>query len=269
MGFCITHADINTDKKADEIIFDLSLKTDFVVFYDYIKKLGPDKKYVFRYNDIYNWIDSDFSEIKTFLRSFKNSEYYFVVSFPGAWETCIQPFEDFLNKEGILYFYQEPCFNLEDLNYMIKRGASEFYIHGELAFNLQKIQPLRKTKKFRICPDDPCKMISETNFDFTKLFWFTPQEVEIYANYADSIEIAYRPEIKLDLYRIKKWDGKISDIISNCKSNVFCSALPPLGEYRTKCGLRCIYDDCDFCKKAFEFAEVLQSHNLEIGEKNA
>ena len=265
MRFCVEHTDLETDKKADEIIYTISTKTNFVTFIDYLKQVGTDKRYILRCGE-YSLDEEE--KLENILLDLKKTQFNFAIEI--TFHLRQSKFKTFLEENNFDFFYRDPCFNLEDLSYMLQDNVSDIYIHGELAFKIQQLSYIKKNKKinFRVFVDAPVLSNAESclaEIYPERMFWIRPEDIEMYALYIDVFEIGYRPNIKLDIYKKGVWEGPISALIPSIKIDAFCNNISPaFGHYRIKCDWKCMYDKCDLCKRNIELATAMSKADLEI-----
>lgn len=260
------HQDALTDKKADEVIIKITESADLFKIVEYIKENIADKQIVFYLTDFSVKLDSErwidlISICNACLRDGINLK------------ICLEMFPqniavgNFLLDGGIPFFYHSFCNTKMQLMRMFDLGVSDIYIGGELGFLLKDIQILKNKRNvnFRIVPDHPRKSDIETLIDPIKTFWILPESLDIYEPYIDVLELTSRVKTKLDIYKNRKWEGKVSTLIPDSECEVFANTIPPsFGFCRLNCGLHCAYSTCRACYGAIEFAQELTKRDLEI-----
>ena len=271
MKFCIKHEDFDTDKKADEIIFDLTPNSNLIAFIEYIKKLPENKRYILQYNDAKDFTEEDEKEIEYFLNSFIKE--YPTTAIMISQEPNFITLKTFLQKNKIPFIFKEPCYDIMEVVKAIEEGASELYIHGPLAFQLKSFDNLRASGiKIRVFVDAP--VLSDVEYYLIakypeKTFWIRPEDIQIYNQCVDIFHIAYRASIKLDIYKNGNWEGRISDLFPSTKiDDVYCNTIPPtFANIRLNCGWKCGLGSCNLCESCMDFARELSRAGLKIEEK--
>ena len=263
MIYSIMHQDTLTDKDADEIIFDVTKDTNIFSLRTYIMESLQGKRIVFY--------------VKHFEPNIQAEEWVNLLAVAADLKKtvdiaiCLDLIPEnvyvglFLKNNEIPYFYHYICNTKMHLMRMCLYGVSDIYIGGELGFSLKDIQLLKNQYRLRVIPDRPITSELEKLVNPLKTFWIIPQSLDIYEPYIDVLEIYARPKVKLKIYKEKKWDGKISDLIPETYCDVFSNTIPPaFGFYRLNCGLHCAYGSCHICQEAINFAQELSKRDLEI-----
>ena len=157
-------------------------------------------------------------------------------------------------------------------------GASDIYVTGALGFYLDKLQPFRDKVKLRVFPN-----IAQSTRGTTKLlpqlikFYIRPEDIELYQDYIDVLEIfpcKDRTTVIYEIYKRQQWLGKLSDIIMDLDNDIDNDVISPyFALHRIKCHQDCLLDRCTLCQqiyslgKKFEEAEiVLYKPSKEIRE---
>lgn len=265
MGFSIYHTNLNTDMKADEVIFKLTPNSDLVSFVEYIKNIS-DKKIVLQYENADAFSKNEENAVENFIKAV-NLEFDISVAIQRAPQ--IFPLKTFLKEQNYSFFYYEPLYDLMELFNAIKEGVNEVCVHGTLAFQLKSLSKIRnKGIKIRVFVDSPI-MLSYDEFNLAQIvpertFWIRPEDINIYSKYVDTFEILY-PRTKLDIYKKGIWEGKVSDLIPAVKLDIFNNTIPPVfADIRINCGWKCGLGECNICEHCVLFAKQLSENRLEL-----
>ena len=185
---------------------------------------------------------------------------------------------DKLKDAEIPFIFMEYAENFEMFYVQKELGASDIYVTGALGFYLDKLQPFRDKVKLRVFPN-----IAQSTRGTTKLlpqlikFYIRPEDIELYQDYIDVLEIfpcKDRTTVIYEIYKRQQWLGKLSDIIMDLDSDIDNDVISPyFALHRIKCHQDCLLDRCTLCQqiyslgKKFEEAEiVLYKPSKEIRE---
>ena len=185
---------------------------------------------------------------------------------------------DELKNAEIPFIFMEYAENFEMFYVQKELGASDIYVTGALGFYLDKLQPFRDKVKLRVFPN-----IAQSTRGTTKLlpqlikFYIRPEDIELYQDYIDVLEIfpcKDRTTVIYEIYKRQQWLGKLSDIIMDLDNDIDNDVISPyFALHRIKCHQDCLLDRCTLCQqiyslgKKFEEAEiVLYKPSKEIRE---
>lgn len=183
-----------------------------------------------------------------------------------------------LKDAEIPFIFMEYAENFEMFYVQKELGASDIYVTGALGFYLDKLQPFRDKVKLRVFPN-----IAQSTRGTTKLlpqlikFYIRPEDIELYQDYIDVLEIfpcKDRTTVIYEIYKRQQWLGKLSDIIMDLDNDIDNDVISPyFALHRIKCHQDCLLDRCTLCQqiyslgKKFEEAEiVLYKPSKEIRE---
>jgi len=174
-----------------------------------------------------------------------------------------------LKENNIKFTFIIPACSFSVLKAMQLMGAYEVYIAEDICFNMDIIQEFRKQGlKIRIFPD-VVQVDPNTNQelpDYTG-FWVRPEDVELYEDLIDTMEIWHTESISaaFKLYKQEQWVGSLKALIKDLKSNIENTSLPPqFGPARLNCGKKCLWGKCNLCERAVKAADAFTNANIGI-----
>lgn len=169
------------------------------------------------------------------------------------------------------FFFMDYCNRPDQVYTYIGRGVSEVYITEGLGFNIKKIGEYchihdvevrvlpniaQHTKGFGKEIPDECK------------FFIRPEDVEIYEEYVDTMEIVgggNRLSALFEIYRGGQWLGDFKDLILGFESSMPNTGVAPyFGKERLKCQHKCMWGECTLCPQMKKIAEMMKVSEYEI-----
>lgn len=252
MNFAVEyHGEIEKCGEADEVCIKWSTSPKFVKFLEsysnYTFVFDP-----YSYEDIYMIIEVKKANPNLKIKVIVD---YFV---PTNLITELKEFD-------IPVFIQEMAGTWGQLYEMISLGMSEVYIGGDLAFQLDKVAKVLKPLGIKVrCMGNILE--KGTGIDPLKSFFIRPNDVNLYEQYIDIIEIssstADKSAVILDAYKKQDWFGNLSEIIPGVDVDNRC--LTSLtGLRKTVCGRSCLYGGpCHVCEEACAMSELLNKENM-------
>lgn len=265
MLFSVVHTNFLVDSYGNEVIILMKDTTSYAEIIKYYLKdyQGEHPRLIFSYQEPNENKLDDMLDLAT---TFINAGWDIAFRFPLT-EKSLNICRTFQDKQ-ISYFFNYYCRTKTSLMRIFDLGVSDIYVHGELCFSLKDIQALklREPVKFRTVPNQPTMTEIETYIDPIKTFWIRPQDLDVYEKYIDVLEFPPATSIALlRVYKERKWEGRMIDIIPETELEVCASSIPPtFGEVRVNCGLECAYNNCQICAGCINFAKTLDEKHLEI-----
>ena len=243
---------------------------------EYVEKtFKPEQRVILDLTELEESKISSFKDMVTILRKLKE-----INPLITAKISITFPKEDIdeLKNAEIPFIFMEYAENFEMFYVQKELGASDIYVTGALGFYLDKLQPFRDKVKLRVFPN-----IAQSTRGTTKLlpqlikFYIRPEDIELYQDYIDVLEIfpcKDRTTVIYEIYKRQQWLGKLSDIIMDLDNDIDNDVISPyFALHRIKCHQDCLLDRCTLCQqiyslgKKFEEAEiVLYKPSKEIRE---
>lgn len=243
---------------------------------EYVEKtFKPEQRVILDLTELEESKISSFKDMVTILRKLKE-----INPLITAKISITFPKEDIdeLKDAEIPFIFMEYAENFEMFYVQKELGASDIYVTGALGFYLDKLQPFRDKVKLRVFPN-----IAQSTRGTTKLlpqlikFYIRPEDIELYQDYIDVLEIfpcKDRTTVIYEIYKRQQWLGKLSDIIMDLDNDIDNDVISPyFALHRIKCHQDCLLDRCTLCQqiyslgKKFEEAEiVLYKPSKEIRE---
>ena len=161
----------------------------------------------------------------------------------------------YLIDNNIDFFYEKFIGTWDELNSLINAGVSDVYITNELGFHMDEVSSYCHSKNIniRVFPNVAQSIDPFDNLDMLTKFFIRPEDVKIYEEYVDYMELWGRSsdlDFCYDIYKEGKWLGLLNQIIIGYEGNELNRELSNMfGLYRTKCKKRCSYTGCSICHR--------------------
>lgn len=175
---------------------------------------------------------------------------------------------EMLKENNIPFIFCEFAENFEMFYVQKNLGAADIYVTGSLGFYLDKLQQFRDQVKLRVFPN-----IAQSTRGTTKLlpplykFFIRPEDIEMYENLIDTLEIypsKDRTSVIYEIYKRQQWLGSLSDIIMDLDVDIQNDTIAPyFALHRKQCHQDCLLNRCTLCDqilsigKKFEEAEIV------------
>lgn len=175
-----------------------------------------------------------------------------------------------LNDNDIQFMFWNMAGDRDILTAMLNYNITDIYIVEDLAFNLKDISEYLKGKvSIRVFPDiaQYKRGAGDEISDLTK-FFIRPEDVELYEEYVDVLEI-FRLDIRqstvYEVYKQEQWLGALDFLIMDFKAGISNTHIEPhFGKTRLNCGKRCAFGKCNVCKNIEQLSKSLEDAGLEI-----
>lgn len=243
-----------------------------ISYKDYIKMSKEERNsylyYVIRIG--YNQIMA----IKDSLSAFRGEEFYITDIPVSTTKQEIYDMIDLLDKNGVFFFFAQGQFvamNQEQMEQILELGVSQVFIAGEFCFDIDMIKYYSGLTKLRLIPN---AALSSTVFNRKNMYmnWFCrPENIDIYEPYC-TIQLSddeehTRINVLYNIYKARKWEGKLSDIIDGLTEDIDNNKLPlNFGEVRSRCCKNKCYK-CRFCTHAVSFASIIGELPIAVKRK--
>lgn len=172
-----------------------------------------------------------------------------------------------LKENNIPFIFKEYAENFEMFYVQKELGAADIYVTGSLGFYLDKLQPFRDKVKLRVFPN-----IAQSTKGTTKLlpqlikFYIRPEDLELYKDYIDVIELFPcndRISTIYEIYKKEKWLGNLSDIIMDLESDITNDTISPyFALHRIKCHQDCLLDRCTLCNQVYSLGKKFEEADI-------
>ena len=177
-----------------------------------------------------------------------------------------------LKNKNIPFMFATFVRSLDTAYAMINMGATDLYIVEELAFNLKSLQHFREQSvMIRLFPDiAQCGRGSDGLIPEVTKFWIRPEDVQLYADYVDVLEIYHKDNVSTiyEIYNRKQWLGNIQDIVYDFKDELPNTGIAPhFGQARLNCRKQCLENKCSLCLDIYNLAKTFNQANIEIIKK--
>ena len=171
-------------------------------------------------------------------------------------------------KPDIKYFFDTEASDWDTFIGLLYKGVTDIYIVESLGFELDKAAAAahKENVKIRVYPN--IAQSSWPGLSSIKKFFIRPEDMDIYANYVDTIEF-YNVDKQIDVYykvyaKDKKWFGPLREIILDFNSDIDNKyVIPRFAEKRISCGKNCLKGGlCSRCNRISELSHSLEQSQL-------
>ena len=167
------------------------------------------------------------------------------------------------------YMFTDIIGSWEVLQYIFQLKPCEVYITNILGFSLDRVKRLCDEYEIGVRVFANVAQSAWNGTPALKKFFIRPEDVEEYEKYTSGIEFqgdATIQEVMYKVYRRGYWYGDISEIIIGFEEELDSRRLPrEFGEWRLKCGKRCITGgSCGLCRALRELADRLDKTDTVI-----
>ena len=180
---------------------------------------------------------------------------------------------EFLQTNDKRYFFAQPIFmvmNQEQMENMLELGVSQVFIGGEFCFDIDMIKYYSGIVKLRMMPN----IITSSTVFYRKEsflnFFCRPEDIGIYEPYCTiqfSSEDVTRIPVLYEIYKARKWLGKIDYVITGITEDIDNNKLTlKFGEVRSRCCRNRCYK-CHFCRHAVSLASTISELPISIQRK--
>lgn len=265
MKFAVHYSQFSNYKaaKPDEIIINY-LKNEGAV-----KRFcaeNPDARIIVRVDSP----DVNFIKLKAEISECKkNHVNNFAISAPSYLFYYIEDFFDFMKTLEVDFFFNDWFNDWSNLYGAIQCGVSDVYITGDLAFDIKTVAEIAKPAKVRVIPN-MVQGNTFANIPILKTFFIRPDDIKLYEEYVDVIELAvltpHNIDETLDIYRKGKWFGDLRELILNFNESLDCRyVVDQFGKTRLSCGHRCLKGKkCRMCDTIQSLSHSLEKVNLAV-----
>ena len=232
----------------DILNFDLfeSKAMNFYIFQN-LKKKYELSNWALRFN-----VDTDrISEVENYMKDYNLSGF------------------DENGKRITQYFYRYAAETFEHLDRLLYTSVSDIYITNALAFDMtrvkNKIMSFESPPNLRIYPNI-CQSYWDTKSIYS--FFVRPEDVSLYENYVDVMEIyaetLYQKslsDVYLEIYqKDKTWMGDLKEYLINCNESINNFYIfKDFGKRRLNCRKRCLIDNrCHFCMEQAQYIQLME-----------
>lgn len=270
MKYCIDfYGDLNLDllNIADEITIDLSKIKDLRDLAEFCKN-HQYQRINLKVNDYGEGLDNKFFNFAFDFQEEQKDKYNIVVKLPYYNKILKEKIE---SNPNIKFYFTFPSFDWDTFNTMIDMKVTDIYIAGAMGFELDKVAEIASNKgiQIRAIPNLAQSTWEETP-DLQK-FWIRPEDTDIYEEYIDIYEFAYKdyPQQKVyyDIYfNDKKWYGDLKELIIGLKNSLNSTTLlPSFAQRRVNCCRKCMKGGpCHICNAIAHLSGTLEENNLLI-----
>ena len=246
----------------DEVI--ITPYSGTVEIIEFVKnKFKENQRIILDLTDLNESYISDFKEIIPILLEIKKS-------FPLVTAKISMKYAEEINllkENDIPFIFMEYAENFEMFYVQKELGAADIYITGSLGFYLDKLQPFRDRVKLRVFPN-----IAQSTKGTTKLlpqlikFYIRPEDLELYQDYIDVIEIypcKDRTSVLYEVYKRQQWLGNLADIIMDLETDIENDTISPyFALHRIKCHQDCLLDRCTLCKQIYSLGKKFEEADI-------
>ena len=154
------------------------------------------------------------------------------------------------------------------LHYLISLGVSDIYIAEDLGFELPKVSKICKKAGVAIRVIPNVAQSSINNAPDLKKFFIRPEDIDLYAEYIDTIEFWGELTQQDTFYKIYKtmkcWVGNLKEIIFSFNLDFDNHRiLPEFGKARLNCGKGCLKGQpCSICNTIYDISKQMEKHDI-------
>ena len=241
MKYCVSaRVGSSTRNKADEIYI---ANRDKNILIDYIEKY-PNKTLTL---ELLEPTEIDIELFKAYNEKLTGG---LQLSIPSFWDDAtIQN----LKENGIKFFFRDLITDFAGLRHAVRRGASAIVIGVPLTHRLMDIKrayniPVRTSPNLLYTN-------SVVSADDRVCFnWIRPEDVKLYEEYIDTLEMFGEnsfAETSLKIYKEDgKWEDRLYFLVPGLDPAIDNRVLNKAGEARLNCGLRCMEGGtCRLCRR--------------------
>lgn len=172
-------------------------------------------------------------------------------------------------KEAQIDFYFEKYIsNWEELLEILSFDVSDVFITEELCFDLKRVADIAHANntKIRVFPNVSQKTWKD--LPALKTFFIRPEDLDMYEEYIDVLEIygdRKRHEVYYKIYsKDKKWFGDLNELIIDLNYSLDSRfVIPRFGEKRISCQRKCLKGEkCNICEKIERLSKTLEKANI-------
>lgn len=167
------------------------------------------------------------------------------------------------------FFFSGAITSWSEIEKLLAENVSDILIAEELGFQIADVSHIlhKAGVKLRVFPD-----VAQDRWDKMpghKKFFIRPEDVDVYAEYVDVMEI-YRTKSVNTIYDIytkdKEWYGDLDELILSLNESIDNrNILSSFAGCRLNCGRRCLKGHpCSICDRIVETAAVLNDKGLII-----
>ena len=179
---------------------------------------------------------------------------------------------DDLYEQNIKFFVDEIITDYDTLNFYCRKGVSDVYIGGSLAFDVANVRKqIGDNVQIRMFPNlaysdsyirIPADMTLYTSF-------VRPEDTEVYEHEGVNVfEFVGRDEQQDTYYKIyaidKKWYGNLQEMIAKLEIELDSRFIfPAFGDKRVKCNRKCQKGGgCNLCPQILKLSSALKDKNI-------
>ena len=171
-------------------------------------------------------------------------------------------------KPEIKYFYDTEVADWDTFIGLLYKGITDIYIVENLGFELDKVAAAAHKENVNVRVYPNIAQSSWQKITSIKKFFIRPDDIDIYADYVDTIEF-YNVDKQIDVYykvyaKDKKWFGPLNEIILDFKSDIDNKyIIPRFAEKRISCGKKCFKGGkCSRCNLINDLSHTLEKTQL-------
>ena len=169
--------------------------------------------------------------------------------------------------ENIPYYSGTIVTTWDAVHYLINHGVCDIYIGEQLGFELPTLSQKCKAANVKIRTFANVAQSSVTEIDPYLKFFIRPNDIELYAQYIDTIEFwgpEDRQDVLFEIYSKGRWLGDVNEIILGFKEPLDNKCIIPLfGQMRLNCGRKCLKGaHCRMCYTISNLATTMKDKNL-------
>ena len=159
--------------------------------------------------------------------------------------------------------------NFDQLNYLCEQGVSEVYLAEDICFDLRGAKRVCKRFGVQIRAFPNVGQASVKAGPALKKFFIRPEDVELYAEYIDTLEFWGPPEKQGILHKIYNqgyWFGDLKEIILDFDLSFDSRRIMPgFALARIDCGRKCMKGgQCAICDRILNISKKLEEQDLII-----
>lgn len=176
-----------------------------------------------------------------------------------------------LKENNISFMFKQFATTTEEIYIQAGMGASDIYIVQELGFYLKRLKRIKENFniKFRVFPN--ITQVAAGGKDLIpamKRFWIRPEDVELYEDYIDVLEIwgTKRLSTIYEIYKQGQWLGNLNDIILDFDETIIPNTglNPHFAEMRIDCHKKCLFNQCNLCLQMADLATNFNKVGIEV-----
>ena len=178
---------------------------------------------------------------------------------------------EYIHEAGMSFFFSDFCRTKDEVYAFIQRGVTDVYIVEGLAFDIKEVGEYCHDNDInvRIIPNMAQYPLNQKDvIPAAYKFFVRPEDVDVYENYVDIMELAGpadRMSVLFNIYKSKQWLGDLKELILGLDDSFINTGMVPyFGTQRLNCKHKCMLEQCNLCSEMQKIAKQFDDTNVTI-----